>query len=73
MISAESDVRRHCFASSQPALSATASIAFSLAHVAHSADTEFSSLTVSSSKKGWSGVRSLREASVTACQHRINL
>ena len=43
MISAESDVRRHCLFSFQPALSVTAQKAFSLEHMAHSADTEFSS------------------------------
>ncbi|WP_152614144.1 hypothetical protein [Robinsoniella sp. KNHs210] len=43
MISAESDVRRHCFVSFQPALSVTASKACSLAHMAHSAYTEAAS------------------------------
>ena len=38
---AESDVRRHCFSSFQPALAVTAFLAFSLAHMAHSANTEF--------------------------------
>jgi len=36
MISAESDVRRHCFFSFQPALSETAHKACSLAHMTHS-------------------------------------
>ena len=44
MISSESDIRRHCISSLQPALSVTAMKAFSLAHMAHSGNTEFSSL-----------------------------
>ena len=48
---AESDVRRHCFSSFQPALAVTAFLAFSLAHMAHSANTEFSSPAVAPARK----------------------
>ncbi len=51
MISAESDVRRHCFASFQPAQPETALKAFSLAHMAYSADTEFSSPAAAPARK----------------------
>lgn len=50
MISAESDVRRHCFFSFQPTLFETASEACSLAHMAYSAYTEVASPAVAPAK-----------------------
>ena len=73
MISVESDVRRHCFFSFQPALSETASKAFSLAHMAHSADTEFSSPAVAPAKNAdWVHAHWARGFG-HHMQHRINL
>jgi hypothetical protein len=51
MISAESDVRRHCFPSFQPTLVVSACLAFSLVHVAHSAYTDVSSPVVAPARK----------------------
>lgn len=51
MISAESDVRRHCFFSFQPVLSETACKACSLAHMTYSAYTEAASPAVAPAKK----------------------
>lgn len=51
MISTESDVRRHCFFSFQPAFAVSALKAFSLAHVAHSAHTDDSSPVVVPARK----------------------
>lgn len=50
MISAESDVRRHCFSSSQPTFVVSALKAFSLVHVAHSAYTDVASPAVAPAK-----------------------
>jgi hypothetical protein len=68
MISAESDVRRHCFSPFQPTFVVSASIAFSLVHVAHSAYTDVSSPVVAPARKAgrvhadYARLRSLHDA-----------
>lgn len=68
MISAESDVRRHCFHSFQPTYVVSAYKAFSLAHVAYSAYTDVSSPVVAPARKAgrvhadYARLRSLHDA-----------
>lgn len=71
MISAESDVRRHCFFSFQPALSETAYKACSLVHLAHSAHTEAASLAVAPAKNAdWMNAHNVRLRSPYVAQDK---
>ena len=71
MISAESDVRRHCFFSFQPALSETAQKACSLAHMTHSAYTEVASPAVAPAKNAdWMNAHYARLRSPYAAQDK---
>ena len=71
MISAESDVRRHCCHPFQPALSETAYKACSLAHMAHSAYTEAASPAVAPAKNAdWMNAHNARLRSPYAVQDK---
>ena len=69
MISEESDVQRHCFASFQPVISEIAPKTFSLAHPAN---TEFSSRARYTSKNiGWVHAHCARSCSPHIAQNDL--